>query len=262
MDLRKSSFYVIVLCTLLLSISSTQAAWVFWSNDSPSGNLWSDAANWTATPTGGDDVVVGRDHANGALVNAGTAAAGNWIHISSSETGGSLLTVEGGTVTCDHFIVGENWDLAQQGTLNMTGGTISANLLMIGGGTSGTNGAGTVNVSGGTINLGWMLALGGGYNGVTGNGSGTLNITGGTVNALGGGSLVMSDNGTVNIAGGTLVLAGEVTDVTVYGNVIANGGTGSFAYDFDGSNTAITAVPEPATVVLLGLAGVLLRKRK
>jgi hypothetical protein len=134
---------------------------------------------------------------------------------------------------------------------------------MVGGGTDGSSGEGLVTINNGTVNISWMLAIAGGYNGTTGGGVGHIQIDGGSINATGGGGLVMSDNGSMDITEGALVLAGEITDITSYGDVTAYDGAGSFEYDYDGSNTTITAIPEPATVALIGLGSLFfIRKKK
>ena len=104
-----------------------------------------------------------------------------------------------------------------------------------------------------------ILGFGIGTTGLVDGGYGSIDLLDGIITAD---TLVMDASSMINIAGGALVLDGEITDISSYGNILANGGTGSFAYDYDTVNdiTAITAVPEPATLILLGLGGLFLRK--
>jgi subtilase-type serine protease len=254
-----------LIVSVVLSMSGiVSAQWLWWTNDA-TNRSWVDTGNWTAYPTSGDDVVIGRDSANGPIIQNGMTGYGNWVHLTDTTPGGAVLTVNGGTLNvADHFLVGENWGADHKGTLDLIDGTVNTTLLMVGGGTDGSNGNGTVDISGGVINIGWMLAIAGGYSGTNGNGTGKVNLTGGTINATGGGGLVMAPKGALDIAGGALVLAGNISNIASYGNVTAYNGVGTFVYSYNsGSNlTTITAIPEPATLVLLGLGGLLLRKIK
>lgn len=247
--------------TILLAVSHLSAAqWLWWTNDT--GNQqWTDTGNWTAYPTISDDVVIGTDYGTGPVLGVGQTGYGHWIHLTETTPAGSLLTIDGGTLHCnDHLLVGENWGADQKGNLLVNSGTVNTTLLMVGGGTSGSNGTGYVRIEDGIINISWMLAIGGGYNGITGGGVGHVQLNGGIINAIGGGGLVMSDHGSLDITGGTLVLLGEIADLTTFGDVTAYGGSGSFVYDFDGTYTAVTAIPEPATLLLMGLGAVIIRK--
>ena len=253
---------VLVLVVVLFITNMSMAQWLWWTNDM--GNQqWTDTGNWTAYPTASDDVVIGTDYGTGPILSAGETGSGLWIHLTETTAAGSLLTIDGGELNCsDHFLIGENWGADQKGSLLVNSGTVNTVLLMVGGGTDGNNGTGYVEILDGSINISWMLAIGGGYNGVTGGGAGHVQLDGGVINAIGGGGLIMSDHGSLDITGGTLVLAGEITDLTALGNVTAYNGSGSFLYDFDGTNTTITAIPEPASLVLIGLGFVLLRKTR
>ena len=255
---------VLVVCVLLGMNSIASAGWLWWTNDA-SNRSWTDSGNWTAYPTSGDDVVIGKDSATGPIIQTGMTGYGNWVHLTDSTPGGSVLTITGGTLNvADHFLIGENWGADQKGTLIMSDGIVNTTLLMVGGSTDGSNGDGTVDISGGVINIGWMLAIAGGYSGTNGNGKGKVDVTGGVIKATGGGGLVMAANGALDIAGGALVLAGNINNMAGYGNVTAYGGAGTFVYSYNsGSNlTTITAIPEPATIALLGLGGLLFRKRR
>ncbi len=109
----------------------------------------------------------------------------------------------------------------------------------------------------------WSAGNGGG-------GNWTLNIgAAGVVNADG---YLMNTNavdGTalINITtGGKMVLLGDVrtqvqTDV-IAGLIKGNGVAGAVGFTYDGSYTTITVIPEPMTIALLGLGGLLLRKRR
>jgi len=260
--MNTKKYLALIMCVTLSMSSIVSAQWLWWTNEALNSS-WTDTGNWTAYPTSGDDVVIGKDSLTGPIIQDGINAYGNWVHLTDSTPGGSVLTMTGGTLdVADHFLIGENWGAAEQGTLSMSDGTVNTNLLMVGGGTDGINGNGTVDISGGVINIGWLLAIAGGYSGTTSGGTGKINLTGGIINATGGGGLLMSSNGALDIAGGTLVLAGNINNMAGYGNVTAYNGAGTFVYNYNSiSNlTTITAVPEPATLALLGLGGLLLGK--
>lgn len=240
----------------------TSAQWLWWTNDA-ANNQWTDAGNWTAFPTGGDDVVIGRDTTTGPILNTGETGYAYWMHLSDTTATGSLLTVNGGTLQVgDHLLVGENWGAGHKGTLLVNSGTVNTTLLMIGGSTSGSVGDGTVIINDGTINISWLLAVAGGYSGTNGDATGNIQLAGGVINVTGGGGLVMSDSGSIDITNGALILNGEITDITTYGNVTAFGGTGTFVYDYADGRTTITAmIPEPATVILIGLGSLIFTRK-
>lgn len=258
---------LVLFCAIaLLFTTQVFGAWVHWTNDL--GNqIWSpsQAGNWTAYPTSSDDVVIGKDTSTGPILHTFETGYANWLHVCDTTTTGSKLTINGGTLNVnDHAFIGQ-WGTDQKGTIEINSGVMNTTLLMCGGDTNGSQGDGTLLMNGGTVTISWLLAVAGGYNGDNGAGVGHIQLDGGSIDVTGGGGLVMSDNGSVDIEGGALKLNGEITDVTTYGNVTAYGGSGSFVYAYEGEGeamrTTITAIPEPATIALIGL-GVLLLKRK
>jgi hypothetical protein len=256
---KVSVLATLAVIALIANVSS--GAWVYWTNGS-ANQQWTDTGNWTAYPTSSDDVVVGGWAANGPIISTGQTGYANWMHICESVSTGSKLTIDGGTLNvADHLFIGQ-WDVTQKGTLQINSGTVNTTLLMCGGDTDGSKGDGTLLMNGGTINISWLLAVAGGYSGTNGAGIGHIQLDAGTVNVTGGGGLVMSSSGSIDITGGALKLNGTITDITTYGDVTAYGGAGSFVYSYDGGRTTITAIPEPATLAIIGLGSLLLRRKK
>jgi hypothetical protein len=136
------------------------------------------------------------------------------------------LTVNGGTlnVTAGPWLAFGN---AGTGILNMEAGTLTTSNLRI---DWDAGGSGQAYVSGGTIDLSGVLRIG--LNGI-------MNVTGGQI-------ITRGVDDTTMLKG--YVTSGHITGITQ-----------SDIY-FDGTDTYI--VPEPMTVALLGLGGLLLRRRK
>jgi hypothetical protein len=195
---------------------------------------------------------------------------------------------------------GDVWDLVNiydtpptHTTVNMTGGLVSEiytydvstlNLFDGHAGSLYARDQSNVNISGGyitgintsgdaTANISQNAYL---YGGAVSH-SGTINITGGTVTFLG-----AFDSGTINLYKVTganyLASGGDLATINVFGYDLTKTNTGGmygvgqimgfwqdyspFTIDLDGSDTYshINLVPEPATLLLLGLGTLLLRK--
>ena len=204
-----------------------------------------------------------------------------FISFGSGSTGAVTVDGAGSTWTNDsHFFVGESGN----GTLNITGGgAVSNNWGWIGGSSDGT-GVVTVDGAGSTWTNSDDLYVGD-Y------GDGTLNITGGGLVSVGD-ILTIDRNGGddsfINMAtGGMLALFGDADeslaqfmgliagygairywDDSIAGWADITGATLGIDYTLEylteGDLTGYTmlTVPEPATLLLLGLGGLVLRRRK
>lgn len=160
---------------------------------------------------------------------------------SFTRDGGSELSINGSSNTTIN--ISDNADL-----------DFSANCIIA------YSGTGVMNMSGGTLDIDGTFGVG--WNGGS---LGTVNLSGGTITAnnwnfTAGSVMDLSGAGTFRLPGGW----GHVVDARVNdGNIIANAGAGIVAHDQIGGFTVITAVPEPATLTLLGLgAFAALRKRR
>jgi len=162
------------------------------------------------------------------------------------------------------------------GTANISGGTINILGDLIVGGTFieviadpyqeiPHPGTGKLKMTGGLISVADANAVKIGLNGSVG----WVDLLGGTIMA--GDLLIGTPGSSLNIAEGTLILAADQTEkirtliqtglLTAYG-----GAAGAYCqYDYDIANpgkTTVTAIPEPATVALLSLGILALRRRR
>ena len=141
--------------------------------------------------------------AHGFTSDSGTS----YEHLSVGVRGsdGSLKIEKGTYLFNDNVIVSASDNGTGNGTLEMTGGSLTAGNVYIGDANGKT---GTLTMNGGTLTATSSFAVGQG-----GSANGTLNVAGGTLNVAGG-DLTMSPNGattaTLNVTDGTLNVVNSV----------------------------------------------------
>lgn len=172
-------------------------------------------------------------------VNAGADLTSSWFGLGWSDGGGAgdadgILNVDGGVLTVyDDFLVGADGN--GNGTINMTNGIIYTNRLWVGN----FGGVGQINLDAGII----ALVVAGG--GIALNPGSNIDLELGELHHYG--DAVAGFNGLI---GSGLITAYDGTGIAVA------------EYVADGDYTRVYAVPEPTTMMLLGLGGILLRRKK
>ncbi len=278
------SMKVLCLAVALILLSGISfSADAFWDADNVSGTdgLWSTAGNWWTNATGGmpaggpdGDFMVGFNHANLVVCTLDTAVSVNQIKLAEGGVG-HLKIVSGGSLTTawDQWS-GVGFGSGGLGTLEVDGGSFTSQggggHLFVGG-NAGAGAVGNIIVRGGgtmTIGQGDTNAqFGLGWDGGTGNAlieDGLLWISNWSNDQS------INANSNMNITGGTVRIKGyrlddiytKVGDGRITGYGYADLDHVIVEWDAAAEETVITAIPEPATMTLLGLGGLALLRRK
>jgi len=238
-----AKLYLVVVTGLVLSgavvlqAADSQPQW----DGQAADRLWATDKNWSgdAVP-GADDSVYLLAPAAGAgtgpMIEAATAAQAHdiWLGHGVLAGGESRLVMTGGTVTADHLMVGHEGDLHTHGIFELSAGVVNLSNHI----TVGSFGAmGTLEMTGGRINAHLFLSC---WNG----GSGHTNLRGGVIDV----EDFVLDGGTMDITGGKLVIDGDLRDrIDGYingGELTAYGGDAraQVCVDFDGCYPGRTTV--------------------
>ncbi len=278
----KKLIVVSVLAVFLMSSMASAVIETVWVGGA--GN-WSDVANWERTDDNGtpldplDDVVTnalpttdGRTKVTVALADIqvdGSYVAGNQFRFgTNSSNPGALLTIKSGghlyTATgaggeTAKTMIGQSADA--QMDIEAGGIYTAAHRFYLGdnaGATGTVNVAGTLNVELNNIYIG-----AGGVGELNVLDGGVLNVKafgGAWVHDVAGGSTVsIFGNGVIN---GLDTALGNANGKIAAGGFYGNGILGNVEAVMIDGHAAIVALPEPATMILLGLGGLLLRKRR
>lgn len=168
-------------------------------------------------------------------LNVGRGGNGNAGHVGSHGT----LSVSGGVITTPWINLPQNWgtDPVIQGTMVMDDGVINSGWMKLGGDLG--VGVGTLTMNGGVINLtDWLDILGT---------DSSIAFTGGVINIH-----------HVDFEGS---LQAEIDKIQGWINTGYITGAG-VSYDTGAENIVLAVVPEPATLSLLAIGGLLLRRKK
>jgi autotransporter-associated beta strand protein len=191
----------------LMTARNAQNVW-----SSAAGN-WSNAANWTGglPSTDTDAFVRGASPAGNGVVDiaSGTASAFRLYIGQNGAPAGERVNVSGTGVLDVPYLITVGYQNA--GTLNVSGGTVTAWAIALGNTLNGTF-HGNLNFSGGTIRAG-RIDLGG---------TGSFNWSGGTLQALGS-QMTITPDFAISGAAGTLDAPTGAT-ITVSGAISGNAG--------------------------------------
>lgn len=259
--MKRVSVVCLVAVLVMASVASAGTVWNPAGNTvTPGSQAWGDVDNWTnGLPTAADKAVFNVPGAAEAQVSG--SFSDMQIVQGDGNDGGTLRILDGGTLTTKvawsavgynnvaHAIVdaGGTYHFGQHAWIGLNAG-----------------GVGTLDISG-NVRVDGMLGLG------WGGGQGFINVKDGGIldlNQMHGDGATSVKNGSIlNIeTGGQILLPGDYTGaINKYianGLMASNGVIGDVNIDVSSGNTVLTAVPEPATMLLLGLGGLLLRKRR
>ncbi len=266
--MKRTSIVSVVAVLVMASMASGATVWNPAGNGitPPATGNWNDAANWTNDVPGAVDSKAVFNVPDAAEAVVTDAQSFNQLVQGDNNVGGVIRVQDGGSISTLSGWTAIGYNNSAQ-LIVETGGTFSFAEHAWIGFKDGANGV--VDINGGTVNVAGMLGLG--WSG----GDGYVNVNDGGLLALanihGDGATSIKQASLLDITGtGQVTLPGDFEGViatyAANGLIAGNGVLGAVQTDLTTNLgfTTVTVIPEPSTMLLvgLGLGGLLIRKRR
>lgn len=223
----------------------------------PAVGDWATGANWTngdPTSDGGKAVF---NVPGAAEAQVSTSIIFNQLVQGDNGSGGIIRILNGGSLSTTSTWSSVGYNSTAQLIVEDGGAMIWAGHMWIGASTA--TAQGTIDISGTLTQTGGILGLGTIDAANPSGGTGTINVLDGGLLVLNnisatsiftGSSLNVSGSGKIQVAGDKQAV---LNGFSTAGLITGNGTGGNVFINYDGVNTTVRAVPEPATIGLIGV---------